>query len=113
MPHSGMTPQELSVFMSRGQRKHPENEEPTFMRLGRIVERQADLRDAHAAGHAAARALQATLDAHASTLKGWVHSAEWEKNEAPPVNKGALADPRLLFPRDWLEVPPHPRDKRQ
>ena len=52
MPHSGMTPQELSVFMSRGQRKHPENEEPTFMRLGRIVERQADLRDAHAAGHA-------------------------------------------------------------
>ena len=38
MPHSGMTPAELAKFMSRGRRKNPEDEEPIFMRLDRIVD---------------------------------------------------------------------------
>ena len=41
MPHSGMTPAELAKFMSRGRRKNPEDEEPIFMRLDRIVDERA------------------------------------------------------------------------
>ena len=61
MPHSGMTPAELAKFMSRGRRKNPEDEEPIFMRLDSIVDERAILKDRHAAGHAAAQALQATM----------------------------------------------------
>ena len=106
MPHSGMTPAELAKFMSRGRRKNPEDEEPIFMRLDRIVDERAILKDRHAAGHAAAQALQATIDKHETALKKWVHSAEFQKNEAPPVNKAALASPHHLFPRDWTEIHP-------
>ena len=106
MPHSGMTPAELAKFMSRGRRKNPEDEEPIFMRLDRIVDERAILKDRHAAGHAAAQALQATIDKHETALKKWVHRAEFQKNEAPPVNKAALASPHHLFPRDWTEIHP-------
>ena len=80
MPHSGMTPAELAKFMSRGRRKNPEDEEPIFMRLDRIVDERAILKDRHAAGHAAAQALQATIDKHETALKKWVHRAEFQKN---------------------------------
>ena len=106
MPHSGMTPAELAKFMSRGRRKNPEDEEPIFMRLDRIVDERAILKDRHAAGHAAAQALQATIDKHETALKKWVHRAEFQKNEAPPVNKAALASPHHLSPRDWTEIHP-------
>ncbi len=98
-----MTPAELAKFMSRGRRKNPEDEEPIFMRLDRIVDERAILKDRHAAGHAAAQALQATIDKHETALKKWVHRAEFQKNEAPPVNKAALASPHHLFPRDWTD----------
>ena len=101
-----MTPAELAKFMSRGRRKNPEDEEPIFMRLDRIVDERAILKDRHAAGHAAAQALQATIDKHETALKKWVHRAEFQKNEAPPVNKAALASPHHLFPRDWTEIHP-------
>ena len=77
------------------------------MRLDRIVDERAILKDRHAAGHAAAQALQATIDKHETALKKWVHRAEFQKNEAPPVNKAALASPHHLFPRDRTEI--HPR----
>ena len=76
------------------------------MRLDRIVDERAILKDRHAAGHAAAQALQATIDKHETALKKWVHRAEFQKNEAPPVNKAALASPHHLFPRDWTEIHP-------
>ena len=76
------------------------------MRLDRIVDERAILKDRHAAGHAAAQALQATIDKHETALKKWVHRAEFQKNEAPPVNAAALASPHHLFPRDWTEIHP-------
>ena len=108
-----MTPAELAKFMSRGRRKNPEDEEPIFMRLDRIVDERAILKDRHAAGHAAAQALQATMDKHETALKKWVHRAEFQKNEAPPVNKAALASPHHLFPRDWTEIHPEERILRR
>ena len=40
-----MTPAELAKFMSRGRRKNPEDEDPIFMRLDRIVDERAILND--------------------------------------------------------------------
>ena len=75
------------------------------MRLDRIVDERAILKDRHAAGHAAAQALQATIDKHETALKKWVHRAEFQKNEAPRQQGGA-SQPAPPFPRDWTEIHP-------